>query len=317
MKTLQTHDGIFHPDEILAINIYEIFTGEEVKVIRSRDKDKMEEVDLVFDVGEKYDRKKYFDHHQPTGVPKYKNGILFSTVGMILSAFCKDKGLSTYLLNNGLYAVQAIDNGQKFFNTIDKKKEKVSNMPNPFQFIKKLNCTWKDGVCSEKQNAAFAHTKDICKSILNSMIDHYYTYLEAQDLVKKTIQDSFIDNRDYIILDRYMPYEKAVIEYNNEKIENIIAKKGTIADLIDEEKKEIIKFCIFKDEKGEWNVWTIQKNTNPTDFDAWCSLDREKCENFDDFVFCHKFCFCATFKTKESAISAVCHCRKDYKPVLS
>ena len=101
-KLAITHPGLYHPDELTAISIYEIATGETLDVLRTRDVNKFSLADLIFDIGEKYDKAKYFDHHQEIGVPRYRNGILYSTVGMVLDTFLKDRGLSTYLLNINL-----------------------------------------------------------------------------------------------------------------------------------------------------------------------------------------------------------------------
>lgn len=301
-KLAITHSGLFHPDELTAIGIYEIATGETLDVVRTRDIDKFSLADLVFDIGEKYDKEKYFDHHQETGVPRYRNGILYSTVGLILDNFLENKKLIKYLLNNGLYAVQAIDNGQKFFNLKDRTKEKVTNLPNPFSFVRKLNATWEEGIFSDIQKKNFDNARKIVKDILVNMVKHYEANEKAKEIISATINNYSHLKLDYIIFDQYVPYEKEVIKFNDEHF-------------TEEDKKNIIKFCIFKNEQDEWNVFAIQKNTIPGDFDAWCSLDKDKCEKLPGFKFCHKFAFCAVFDNKESAVKAVTKCRKDFIPV--
>ena len=296
-KLAITHSGLFHPDELTAIGIYEIATGETLDVVRTRDIDKFSLADLVFDIGEKYDKEKYFDHHQETGVPRYRNGILYSTVGLILDNFLENKKLIKYLLNNGLYAVQAIDNGQKFFNLKD-----ITNLPNPFSFVRKLNATWEEGIFSDIQKKNFDNARKIVKDILVNMVKHYKANEKAKEIISATIRNYSRLKLDYIIFDQYVPYEKEVIKFNDEHF-------------TEEDKKNIIKFCIFKNEENEWNVFAIQKNTIPGDFDAWCSLDKDKCEKLPGFKFCHKFAFCAVFDNKESAIKAVTECRKDFIPV--
>lgn len=315
-KLAITHSGLFHPDELTAIGIYEIATGETLDVLRTRDIDKFSLADLIFDIGEKYDKEKYFDHHQEIGIPRYRNGILYSTVGLILDNFLKDKNLIKYLLNNGLYAVQAIDNGQKFFNLKDRTKEKVTNLPNPFSFVRKLNATWEEGIFSDIQKKNFDNARKIVKDILINMVKHHKANEKAKEIISAAICDYSYLKLDYIIFDQYVPYEKEVIKFNNEIIKDLITKKGyTDGHFTEEEKRNIIKFCIFKNEQDEWNVFAIQKNIIPGDFDAWCSLDKDKCEKLLGFKFCHKFAFCAVFDNKESAIKAVTECRKDFVSV--
>ena len=148
------------------------------------------------------------------------------------------------------------------------------------------------------------------------MVKHYKANEKAKDIISSTICNYSYWKLDYIVFDNYLPYEKEVIKFNDNIIKDLIAKKGYIdGHFTEEEKKNIIKFCIFKNELDEWNVFAIQKNTIPGDFDAWCSLDRAKCEELPGFKFCHKFAFCAVFDNKASAIKAALECRKDFTPV--
>jgi len=60
---LVTHDGIFHPDEVVAIALLDV-AGFDFEISRTRDKSIINDADLVIDVGMKYDRNAgRFDHH--------------------------------------------------------------------------------------------------------------------------------------------------------------------------------------------------------------------------------------------------------------
>lgn len=60
---LVTHDGSFHTDEVTATAVLRIIF-KDVEIIRTRDVKEIEKGDIVYDVGAKYDGKKFFDHHQ-------------------------------------------------------------------------------------------------------------------------------------------------------------------------------------------------------------------------------------------------------------
>ena len=56
MQTVVTHDGSFHPDDVLAIASIKLFLNDEpVEIIRTRDKERIIAADWAVDVGEEYD----------------------------------------------------------------------------------------------------------------------------------------------------------------------------------------------------------------------------------------------------------------------
>lgn len=61
---LVTHDGMFHPDEVIAIALLRI-AGFQFDVIRSRETENIIDADILVDVGGKCDPENFeFDHHQ-------------------------------------------------------------------------------------------------------------------------------------------------------------------------------------------------------------------------------------------------------------
>lgn len=77
-----THSGCFQADDVMAAAI---LSGlyPEATLVRSRDPADWVKATIVFDVGEKYDKTKYFDHHQPGGAGQRKNGVPYAAVGLI------------------------------------------------------------------------------------------------------------------------------------------------------------------------------------------------------------------------------------------
>ncbi len=111
-RSIGTHDGSFHADEVTACALLVTFgLADEDKIMRSRDPKILNGCEYVCDVGGIYDpSKKRFDHHQS----EYTGDM--SSAGMIL-LYLKEQGIidgATYdFLNNSLIrGVDAHDNGK-------------------------------------------------------------------------------------------------------------------------------------------------------------------------------------------------------------
>ncbi len=66
-KKIGTHNGTFHCDEILAVSMLrQLPEYRNAELVRTRDQSKLDECDIVVDVGGEFnpDRHRY-DHHQP------------------------------------------------------------------------------------------------------------------------------------------------------------------------------------------------------------------------------------------------------------
>ncbi len=86
VNKIGTHNGVFHADEITAIAVIKIFTGSNPEIIRTRDKDVLnnilQEGGILIDVGGEYNFEKgIFDHHHS------KNGVNnMASAGIIADA---------------------------------------------------------------------------------------------------------------------------------------------------------------------------------------------------------------------------------------
>src|SRR3990167_656249 len=86
IRTLGTHDGSFHADEVTAAALLLVFNRID-KIIRSRDTNILNQCEYVCDVGNIYDPdKKRFDHHQVD----YTGNL--SSAGMVLR-YLFDQGI--------------------------------------------------------------------------------------------------------------------------------------------------------------------------------------------------------------------------------
>lgn len=85
MKSIITHNSLFHADEVTAVALLKVFSPYEFTIERVPHQTPDLEADFVIDIGREFDGKTKFDHHQYT---KEQNGL--SSAGMIY-AYCKDK----------------------------------------------------------------------------------------------------------------------------------------------------------------------------------------------------------------------------------
>ncbi|WP_066483297.1 MYG1 family protein [Candidatus Chlamydia sanziniae] len=113
-RSIGTHDGSFHADEVTACALLILFDlVDEEKIVRSRDPKKLAKCEYVCDVGGIYSlEEKRFDHHQASYIGPW------SSAGMVLH-YLKKKGYiddeEYHFLNNTLvHGVDEQDNGRFF-----------------------------------------------------------------------------------------------------------------------------------------------------------------------------------------------------------
>ncbi len=275
---ISVHNGTMHADDILACAVYKQFTGKDVTIIRTRNKKLFEMSDIVADVGGLYDGHKYFDHHQQ-GTPVYPNGVKYSAVGLVLERVCQDPCVKDYLLEHALYAVQAGDNGQV-----------RDEFENPLDCLRLLNVSWRQNLFEAEQDAAFASGVEFGVAAIKQMAEDAYATREMA-LNKQTIlaacDEAAANDRHYIVLNRYMPWQEFVVGYN------------------DEHDGSKILAVVFQSQPNDWKTQVVPGELGS--FLSWVKFDPDYCRTLPGFDFCHKERFLAGFKgeaSKESAIAA-------------
>jgi len=118
-KTLVTHNGSFHADDIFACATLALLLegkGEQFEIIRTRDEEIIKSGDYVFDVGGVHDEEKNrFDHHQKGGAGKRDNGIEYASFGLVWKKFgiglCGDQKAVDLIDEKLVAPIDAFDNG--------------------------------------------------------------------------------------------------------------------------------------------------------------------------------------------------------------
>lgn len=94
-KTIGTHSGIFHADEVTGVMLLTRFTKEfyGAKVVRTRDQSILQGLDLILDVGAEYDPGRHrYDHHQKGFYERFSDSFhtKLSASGLIYKHFGRE-----------------------------------------------------------------------------------------------------------------------------------------------------------------------------------------------------------------------------------
>ena len=287
VKKLITHNGSFHADDVFAAATLSLLLekkGEKFKIIRTRDEEIIKTGDYVFDVGGVYNfSKNRFDHHQRTFKEKRKNGITYSSVGLIWKKFgkevCGNEDAKNYIDEILIEQIDAKDNGMNIFKPLTSHKffYDVSSV------IASFSPVW-----GEKQTMVhFKNAVKLAKAILKKEIAQHKSLLLVKDTIDKEYTKS--KNKKLLILNIDIPrYLLSFITIGYSKL----------------------LYVVFKDEKN-WKLMAMRKSDdgfkNKKDLPkSWAGLrDKElqKITGVKDAVFCHKKLFMAVARSKEGAIA--------------
>ncbi len=279
-----THSGAFHPDDITAVAVLEMFLGRPVKVIRSRKAEDWTKADYIFDVGGEYDpAKNKFDHHQESFTMKRPNGIPYSSAGLAWKYFGEKVA--------GSHDVwQKID--EKIIQPLDAEDNGVEILKNIFDdvliysfadYLYGFNNTWKEKKRSSLD--AFKQAVAEVKKMLAREISRAKDSFSAEEKVKEIYKNT--SDKRIIIFDDNFSWKKTLIKFPEPL------------------------FAISPD--FENNLWQAKavgmegfKFKNRVDFpESWAGKageELQKITGVSDATFCHKGRFICVAKSRESAI---------------
>jgi uncharacterized UPF0160 family protein len=204
-----THSGTFHADDVFASVVLRAAL-REFEFIRTRDSALIASADLVFDVGGVYDPAKgRYDHHM-RDLPRRADGTPYSSVGLVWRDFGRTAlpvfvpGIDEDMLDP---VWEEIDRG--FIVAIDQADNGVSSVSpgHLSQLIEAFNPTWSS---AQSYDEAFSEAADFARGLLMRACRQVHAEASAMALVlaaSRASQDPRI-----IVLDRKLPWEKAVFE---------------------------------------------------------------------------------------------------------
>ncbi|MXQ14169.1 MYG1 family protein [Microvirga makkahensis] len=285
-----THSGTFHADDVFASVILRAALGD-FDFIRTRDAALIATADLVFDVGGVYaPARKRYDHHM-RDLPRREDGTPYSSVGLIWRDYGRAAlprfvpGIEESMLDSVWHDVDAgivlpIDQADNGIATASPSHLAL--------LIEAFNPTW-DSI--QTYDEAFSEAAGLAHGVLQRACRQAYAEAKAASFVltaagaAKTPQK----NPHVIVLDRKLPWEKAVFE-------------NGLTDLL---------FVIYPNEDStSWYCRTIPPEPNSFGQrlslpESWRGLQEEafsKAAGISDGVFCHPSGFICGARSQASAI---------------
>ena len=246
--TVGVHNGIFHADDVASMVLLTTL-NPTIKYCRTRDKDILDSLDCVIDVGDVYDPSiQRFDHHgkffeerYPSPNSNFAVGPKMATIGLLFRHFGKqyiEKVLSNYkkeftprfieyiydqVVRNTIAPIDITDNGE---NRVFKFDTAYFKVPSISRFIANLN---HDYFPDENETDNFKVAMKFMKHYLESDIMRHYGAIAAEPKVLELVEKC---DSDILVLEDYTPWS-AVFTSNPEKCTHI-------------------NFVIYPSTDGEW-----------------------------------------------------------------
>ncbi|MFA6050313.1 MAG: MYG1 family protein [Candidatus Paceibacterota bacterium] len=294
MKTLLTHNGTFHADDVFAVAAFLLaHEGEEWQVVRSRESEAIEKADAVLDTGDIYDPVKLrFDHHMQGGSGVRENGIPYAAFGLVWKEFgaviCGGDFFVMKQIDDGLVSsLDAHDNGIKLYTELYPVF--------PFElshYVKVHNPTWKEesdwgDKGDAKRLEIFLKLVDWATELLLREIKRYKDKNAAFELVQAAYAKS--EDKRIVILDQFYPWNDAIMEYPEPL------------------------YVVYPTDSGRYGKWaakTVSKEKNSFESrkpfpESWAGKrdeELQKASGVSDATFCHNGRFLTIARSREGAI---------------
>lgn len=325
-KIIGTHSGSFQADEALGVWLLrqtpEYFQS---KVVRTRNYDKLEELDIVIDVGGIYDDKKLrYDHHQrgyderfdegkKEGQPRCSklsaSGLVYRHYGkQVISQFypnlSKDQVDLVYLkmYNSFMETIDAIDTGVEMIPS--GLEATFSDRTGLASRVGRLNPRWNEVDPSTgekpKEDERFEEASALCGSdflsVLTTIVE---SDLPAKEIVKKALLKRFdVDPSGEI-----MTLESGGLPWKNHLYD--LEEENSIED-----PDSLIKFVLYTDQTGMWRIQAVtvkgtmfeNRLSLPEEWRGVRDQDLEKVSGVKGATFCHAAGFIGGNNSYEGAL---------------
>ncbi|MCP3849151.1 MAG: MYG1 family protein [Gammaproteobacteria bacterium] len=277
-KTIVTHNGNFHADDVFSIaaikNVFPSFN-----LVRTRDLELIAKADVVIDVGGEYEPDtNRFDHHQRGGAGERENGIPYSSFGLIWQKYgleiCQGNQDVAKAVDAGLVStIDAIDCGH------------VEGIPQGIslsQTISMFNPTWQE---DSHVDACFDEAVDFASRVLTRFIASANGGISAKEIVAKAIDNA--EDPRVIVLEKYTPWKRTVHALSEEAL-----------------------YVIYPSQSGQWRIQTVpaelgsfeDRKSLPKQWAGLSDNDLKEVTGIDDAMFCHNGLFIAGSESFESTM---------------
>lgn len=278
-RSLGTHDGSFHADEVTAAALLLVFNRiDRNQIVRSRDLKVLADCEYVCDVGSLYDlARKRFDHHQVDYTGE------LSSAGMVLR-YLFDQGVIDekkfdFLNQSLILGVDAHDNGRVVLEPgVCTFSQVISNFVPPVY-----------DAPVEVMRHAFDEAVDFAAGHLKRLMERY----EYTQKCREKVEVAMSSMGKALMFDQAMPWMDVFFEMGGEKhpAEFVVMPSGT-----------------------HWKLRGIPPNSldrmkvrRPLP-EKWAGLmddQLKKASGIQGAIFCHKGRFISVWETKEDALNAL------------
>jgi len=268
-KTIVTHDGNFHADDVFSVAALRcVFPSFEL--IRTRDTEVMDKADIVLDVGGEYDPEAgRFDHHQRGGGGEREDGTPYSSFGLIWKKYgvtiCQgDEDLANSVDSGLVSTIDAIDCGH-----VKGVVEGISLS----QTISMFNPTWQE---EGDFDACFNEAVEFASRVLARFIASASGGLNAKAIVAKAIDDA--QDPRIIVLEKYTPWKRTVFTLSEQAL-----------------------YVVYPSQSGQWRIQTVPAELGSFEDrkslpKQWAGLNGKALQavsGIEDAMFCHNGLFIA------------------------
>lgn len=285
MKTVATHSGSFHQDELFAIATLLLVFKDDLKVVRTRDSKVIEAADFGVDVSGKNDPKTgRFDHHQEGGAGMRPNGIPYASFGLVWKEFgprlCSDDRVVDLVDKKLVQPIDAADNGVSIYSNT---REGVY----PYLFDNVLNAltpTWRDKATVDD---IFNELIPFIKIVLTKEIEKAEYFFKDIEEVRKAYKNA--EDKRIIVLEHSYPW-KSILGKLKEPLLVIYPDQNT----------------------GEWVVACVRSDMGksfsyrilfPAEWGGKAREELAKVSGVPDAEFCHKNRYIAKAWSKEGVMT--------------
>ena len=277
---IATHNGKFHADDVFGVALLTSLYPD-AQVIRTRDQARLDEADIVLDVGGVFDPETLrFDHHQLSSGAR-PNGILYSAFGLLWQHYGKefcdgDDAVWLKIDSRLVRAIDAVDNGQDLYEV-----SKYRTGPLDISAVLGLFNPIGD---DEDFDSQFMLTVELARTLLNRFKAKYAHTLAAEREFVAAYEAS--EDKRYVVLEKFIPH-------------------GSVSSAQPE-----LLFTVFPGATGNWTLQTVKPDGSQFGSrkalpEAWRGLNGEELAavtHVTDAVFCHKAGFIGAAESREGAL---------------
>lgn len=288
-RSVGTHDGSFHADEVTACALLIIFDlVDKDKIIRSRESSRLGVCEYICDVGGLYDPpNKLFDHHQAD----YRGS--FSSAGMVLLYLKEHEIISAQVydfLNNSLiHGVDDHDNGKavQLLGVCTFSHVIANFAPVPYEVEER---TWQE---------AFHEALDFVLGHLKRLLDRYRYNQQCKQVVAKCMEKY----SECLIFDQGIPWQDSFFELDG--------------------KNHPALFVIMPSDR-HWKLRAVPPDDEhrmsvryplPEEWAGLIEEDLKKASGIPGAIFCHKGRFISVWETRDDALKALEYVMKRKLPI--